>query len=185
MARLPVRLRSSRQLARESLLHGAIQKPVEFGALLGLVRRLKPNVIVELGVSQGGTMYGFQHAARSATVLSVDISSNAATIRGDSHDPDTLNELRRLLDGRPIDLLFIDGDHTYDGVRADFEMYAPLVRSGGIVAFHDILPHTAYPEFKVHEYWRELARTRQFQEFIDPSDWGWGQWGGIGVLTMP
>jgi predicted O-methyltransferase YrrM len=185
MARLPTRLRSSRQLARESLLHGAIQKPAEFGALLSLVRRLKPNVIVELGVSQGGTMYGFQRAAPNATALSIDIGSDAATIRRDSHDPHTLNELRRLLDGRPIDLLFIDADHTYGGVRADFEMYAPLVRSGGIVAFHDILPHPAYPEFEVHQYWQEISQTGEFQEFIDLSDWGWGQWGGIGVLTMP
>jgi hypothetical protein len=36
--------------------------------------------------------------------------------------------------------LFIDGDHTYEGVRRDFEMYSPLVRKGGIIAFHDIYP---------------------------------------------
>jgi hypothetical protein len=54
-------------------------------------------------------------------------------------------------------LLFIDGDHRYEGVRRDFEMYSPLVGAGGLIAFHD-----------------------------NPGeDWGVGQWGGIGVLFAP
>ena len=42
--------------------------------------------------------------------------------------------------GEKLDFLFIDGDHSYDGVKADFEMYAPMVRPGGLIAFHDINP---------------------------------------------
>jgi predicted O-methyltransferase YrrM len=38
---------------------------------------------------------------------------------------------------REIDLLFIDGDHTFDGCMRDVESWLPLVRSGGIVLFHD------------------------------------------------
>jgi len=45
------------------------------------------------------------------------------------------------LNGEPLDFLFIDGDHTYEGVKRDFEMYSPLVRNGGIIAFHDIVKH--------------------------------------------
>jgi predicted O-methyltransferase YrrM len=37
----------------------------------------------------------------------------------------------------PIDLLFIDGDHTEEGVRRDWDLFAPHVRPGGHVAFHD------------------------------------------------
>ena len=40
--------------------------------------------------------------------------------------------------GEPLDLLFIDGDHSYDGVRADFELYGRLVRPGGLIALHDV-----------------------------------------------
>jgi predicted O-methyltransferase YrrM len=40
-------------------------------------------------------------------------------------------------DGPPIDLLFIDGDHVYEAVRADFEAWWPRVRPGGLVMFHD------------------------------------------------
>lgn len=48
--------------------------------------------------------------------------------------------MQGLLDARPIDVLFIDGDHRYAGAKADFDLYSPLVRSGGLIAFHDIVP---------------------------------------------
>jgi len=38
-----------------------------------------------------------------------------------------------------LDVLFIDGDHSYEGVLADWLLYSPLVKTGGIVAFHDCL----------------------------------------------
>jgi predicted O-methyltransferase YrrM len=38
----------------------------------------------------------------------------------------------------PIDLLFVDGDHSYDGVLADWRTFAPAMRHHGIVAFHDV-----------------------------------------------
>lgn len=37
----------------------------------------------------------------------------------------------------PLDVLFIDGDHSYDGVKADFERHEPNVKKGGIILFHD------------------------------------------------
>ena len=40
--------------------------------------------------------------------------------------------------GRPIELLFIDGDHSYDGVRRDAELWLPRLMEGGIVMFHDV-----------------------------------------------
>jgi len=40
---------------------------------------------------------------------------------------------------RPIDLLFIDGDHSYDGVKRDWDAFAPFVSPFGVVVFHDTL----------------------------------------------
>lgn len=37
----------------------------------------------------------------------------------------------------PVDFLFIDGDHSYEGLRGDWESWSPLVTPGGIVALHD------------------------------------------------
>jgi hypothetical protein len=39
----------------------------------------------------------------------------------------------------PLRLLWIDGDHTYDGAKTDFDLYSPFLNEGAIVAFHDIL----------------------------------------------
>jgi predicted O-methyltransferase YrrM len=39
----------------------------------------------------------------------------------------------------PFDFVFVDGDHTYDGLRQDWEGWSPLIEPGGIVALHDSL----------------------------------------------
>lgn len=54
---------------------------------------------------------------------------------GSSWNRDTYLQVARAV--REVDLLFIDGDHLYEGVEADWRMYHHLVRPGGIVAFHD------------------------------------------------
>jgi predicted O-methyltransferase YrrM len=40
---------------------------------------------------------------------------------------------------RPIDLLFIDGDHSYEGVKRDWELFLPHMTSFGVIVFHDTL----------------------------------------------
>lgn len=46
-------------------------------------------------------------------------------------------DLPAVLHGRQIDLLFIDGDHHYAPVRADYLKFSPFVRPGGVLVFHD------------------------------------------------
>jgi len=58
--------------------------------------------------------------------------------------------------------LFIDWDHSYEGVKKDFEMYLPLVKEGGIVAFHDILS-----EEEVNRFWNEIKNMHESQEIIN------------------
>ena len=60
-------------------------------------------------------------------------------VQGDSHDPSTHARVIEALGGREVDLLFVDGDHTFAGVSLDFADYGPLVREGGTIAFHDIV----------------------------------------------
>ncbi len=103
-------------------------------------------------------------------------------LRADSHDPQTLKRLRVILNDRPIDFLMIDGDHTYSGVKSDFEDYGPLVRSGGLVAFHDIAPGPAENVGGVPDFWREVKSRFDHEEFVE--DWKQGGF-GIGVIRMP
>ena len=99
-------------------------------------------------------------------------------LEADSHDRATLDRVRTLFAGRPVDVLFIDGDHTYAGVRSDYEMYGPLVRDGGVVAFHDIVPGLECDVGGVPRYWREL-KPPDAQELVE--DWAQGR-NGFGVF---
>ena len=97
----------------------------------------------------------------------------------DSHKIDTLNEIRSILKGQKLDFLFIDGDHTYTGVKKDFEMYSPLVREGGIIAFHDIVESKFDKKIEVSKFWNEIKSNYEYREIIsEPNQDG----AGIGVI---
>src|ERR1700730_8284587 len=61
-------------------------------------------------------------------------------IEGNSYADQTVSRVRRCLGTHQFDFLFIDGDHSYAGALADFKAYYPLVRPGGLIACHDIVP---------------------------------------------
>ena len=91
-------------------------------------------------------------------------------LRADSHDFATKDKIREILQGQSLDLLFIDGDHTYEGVKADFEMYEPFVRQGGIIVLHDIVYDRLGTGCCVEKYWNELKHRYQYREFIESTD---------------
>lgn len=57
-------------------------------------------------------------------------------VRGWSHSPDVLGRIQR--EAGKIDLLFIDGDHSYEGVKADWINYQPLLANNATVVLHDV-----------------------------------------------
>jgi predicted O-methyltransferase YrrM len=69
---------------------------------------------------------------------------------------------------RQVDFLFIDGDHSYSGVKRDFEDYSPFVRPGGIIAFHDIVKRESEPDIQVWRFWKEIKQKYSHDEFIEP-----------------
>lgn len=182
-----------------------LQKLCEFYELLQRVEEVRPERICEIGGKAGGTIGLFMSAAAAgARGLSIDLSYSPQSIAGiemlaspgtrirclraDSHDSATLAYVADWLGGGQIDLLFIDGDHSLEGVNADYEMYAPFVRKGGIIAFHDIVPDyrsrfgvlTEREVGGVPAFWEQTKRTQpDWEELIaDPEQDGYG----IGVL---
>ncbi len=87
--------------------------------------------------------------------------------------------MRELLGPRPIELLFIDGDHTLEGVRRDLELYAPLLADDGLVAFHDIVPGQHASVGGVPQFWVELGAACQVRELV--RDWAQGE-AGVGLV---
>jgi len=106
---------------------------------------------------------------------------NIHLIREDSHALATLNMVKKALKGRKLDLLFIDGDHTYKGVKRDFEMHNKLASKGGIIAFHDVCPHLPQTGCEVDKFWCEIKDEYEHVEIV--RDWKQG-WAGIGVLYV-
>jgi hypothetical protein len=89
----------------------------------------------------------------------------------------------KILRNEPIDFLFIDGDHSYEGVLQDFAMYSWLVRRGGLIAFHDILPHPTSTGVFVRKLWKQLTPRFETEEFLGDARRDLELWGGIGVIT--
>lgn len=130
--------------------------------LYGLARSLKPEVCVEIGSARGKSACHVGLALREngkGRLWAID--PHRTTDWNDADSADTFDTIRRNVRtaglerwveivrddsrtaaqswSRPIDLLFIDGDHSYAGVKADWDAFAPHVRPFGFVVFHDTL----------------------------------------------
>ncbi len=61
-------------------------------------------------------------------------------IKGDSRDVETTEKVRAIISiERPVDFLFIDGDHFSKNVYLDIKNYYPFLRSGGVLGMHDYI----------------------------------------------
>lgn len=187
-------------------LYGNFQIDEEMVAALEFLATRPPKTYVEIGTAWGGSLFCWaQVADPAAHLVSVDLPGGVggggyaahhvrhykqfcqdgqrlSCVMGDSGSPEVLAEVRRLTVGETIDVLFIDGDHTYAGVKRDFEMYSPLVQPGGLIMFHDIMPAPHHPEcIEVDRLWNELKQRYAHKEFVqDPMQEG----SGIGVLCV-
>ena len=179
--------------------------------LLGLVNHLRQQPlrrVCEIGTYKGGTLFIWcQLAAPEARIYSIDLpggqfgggynerslpffqsfcksGQTLQCLRGDSHDASIRAALERSLDGAKLDFLFIDGDHTFAGVKQDFEMYSTLVSPGGVIALHDIVPRPDEPSIQVWRFWQELKqRYPDHHEWVNQS--AQGRRIGIGMVSCP
>jgi len=195
----------------------------EIRELTELVAEEEPETVLEIGTLRGGTFYIWcRYFDTAEHVVSLDLpgrdlrerrddllhefapSKGVSVIRGNSHDEVTYDEVAETID--EIDFLLIDGDHTYEGAKDDFEKYSELVSDGGIVAFHDIVPHAetkkeckkrlkeyddleerhvgvGNPDWGVSDLWDEISESGEYETeevVAHPKQFG----KGIGVVRM-
>jgi len=95
---------------------------------------------------------------RSVVTKMQKLAQNVILITGDSHSMDVKNTLSATLQEEKLDFIFIDGDHTYEGVKSDFEMYKEFVIQGGYIGFHDILDTPIHRQYNcyVATLWNEI-----------------------------
>jgi len=182
---------------------GFPQDDNEFMQLIEQIVILKPQVFVEIGSREGGSLWMIgQYLPSGATIISIDLAGEAwgwesskpkkshvaqllqeqgfdvHLIEMDSQREETVQQLRHFLRESPIDLLFIDGDHRWEGVLMDWKLYHPLVRPGGAIVFHDVIRSAKTPKVKVWILWDVLKTIFPNKEFIARPERGFG----IGIL---
>lgn len=148
-------------------------------ALLELAKKVPAGgQIVEIGGEYGMSTSIFCHGAKpDVTITTIDLfpdrpegnlldihlanlteagyGGRTQTIRADSNTYEWT--------GGPIDLLFIDGDHNLDPVRADIKQFVKFVKVGGVVAFHDCACSTNPMPHLLHFFVTQAV-----------SEWFWG-----------
>lgn len=102
--------------------------------------------MLEIGSAAGGTAYILGYFLSPETIVIIDDNRHPKhalrvdilkdmerrEIIGSSRDPEVIDEARG-----QYDLIVIDGDHSYQGVKADFDSYFPMLSDNGFILFHD------------------------------------------------
>ena len=197
---------SSYRIARGACRGRTIQHWEELVGLVHLLRQLRPTAVMEIGIAEGGMLALWaQIVPSNAHLIGLDIKilngvdglvrsrlrtgQKLSLIEADSHADSTKQKVLDVLGGGKLDFLFIDGDHSYEGVKLDFENFSSLVRPGGLVGFHDIIPdysvrfgaQTNCYAGGVYKFWSQVISRFPHYEFIESV----GQDGfGIGVVRM-
>ena len=114
-------------------------------------------IVVELGTWRN-IQKRFWEQLFGAIHIGIDHSRKRGRpdIYAEIHSPGTMKILKEKLNGRPINILFIDADHSYEAVKKDFEVFSPLCSD--IVVFHDInsCRYDENKEIEVWKFWDEL-----------------------------
>lgn len=192
-----VTVQDSIKFTQQQMRFGSCQIPWEIERALGTMADARPEILCEVGTLDGGTSLLFSKFLPSLRLLvCIDLyvrnkemlkllapaTQALRFIDMPSYSDPAIKRLTDILNGRMIDILFIDGDHRYEGVKKDFLCYRPFVRDGGLILFHDIVQDKGGTAWSggVPKLWKELSERYPNQEIVQSYDQGGF---GIGILT--
>jgi predicted O-methyltransferase YrrM len=161
----------------------------ELAQFIKYIKPLNLNYALEIGAGFGGTTEAISHFTSHLIsidsgeprfdVLEINKRCGFRYLQGDSHYDEAHKAVEEILEGNKLDMLFIDGDHSYAGAKLDFLQFRDMIAPGGIIAFHDIVDseHHRAKKCNVFVLWRELKKLYEYTEIITD-----GKWGGIGII---
>ena len=150
-----------------------------------LIETLKPKIVVELGSHYGVSFFSFCEAAKRYSpetyVYAIDTWGgdiqagyygdevyDIVKVHRDANYRQNSELIRcmfddavHLFDNKSIDLLHIDGLHTYDAVKNDFEVWKPKLKDGGTILFHDW--NVRKEGFGVGRLWEQVKVDTRFK----------------------
>ena len=148
-----------------------------------LVAAIRPKLIVELGVYNGLSFFTFCQSMVENNIdgvaYGVDCWEGDARVnyRGNTYLLRMFfNEALRHFEDNTLDLLHIDGLHTYEAIQEDFTNWYPKVKPGGIILFHDVM--AKIKDFGAWKYFEELEG--QYQDVFK-----FNHGFGLGVMRKP
>ena len=156
--------------------HLAYHHPLELGTLLAVMQAARIETVLEIGTCWGGSAWAFcqlpgvrvsciEIAPHPETWLAIgDLMPSACLTEGNSRDPAVRRAALGLLPGGPPDMVFIDGDHTLAGARADFAMYRD--DAARLVVLHDTQNHFDDPDIQVRAVWEDARNWRPSAEIV-------------------
>lgn len=160
------------------------QNPYEMAALLTfLTRRLKPEgyTYLEVGSASGGFIRAIYERIPFKSGVMIDNGDymfehqapNIAAFRGlvtrhtlDSHG----EQAKEAIYGKKFDVIFVDGDHSYEGVKADIDLVMPHAHRDTLIIFHDIECEHVPGVRKAYEETLKQGRLVEIAKFLKPRE---------------
>jgi predicted O-methyltransferase YrrM len=158
--------------------------------LIDMLTRMEPmkvKRILEIGVHRGGSTRVWKQVFNPTLLIGIDTVIEPAAvmdglhlIKGKSQDKEVYDKVVNLLETSSLDFLFVDGSHYYQDVKDDFEVYEPLVRKGGVIAFHDAILE-GNDTVEVYKFWNEIKNQYKTTTISHKDTFGPGAT-GVGLL---
>jgi len=164
-----------------------------------IVAAVRPKITVELGTQGGLSFFTFCQSIKEHDIDGVAYAVDTwegeehtgkydesvyESVRKHAHEEYAgfaylmrmlFNDARNHFDNESIELLHIDGLHTYDAVKEDFTTWYPKVKPGGVILFHDV--YARMMDFGAWKFWQEIVQQYPSFEFRHGF--------GLGVLQKP
>jgi predicted O-methyltransferase YrrM len=162
-----------------------VQNHHEISALLDFLSGKNIKNVIEIGTQRGGTaelwanlvkpdgkVYCIDFFNNDPDYRRSDLANHIVEIKGNSRDIETINKLNNLLNDTKVDMLFIDGDHSYEGVMADYFNYRNFVRDRGLIVFHDIVKNERTMRWGtyVYKFWNKIKNENCIEFISDISN---------------